>query len=208
MIWNLFSDLPAASLSSSDSDTAFGPVPPGSSSSSSSPSTSLSTVIFLLGRELFFPRSLLTSTADNRLTSSSSTATILSFSRIFPKSTLSSLTSNTYAGPGGAGGSGITSITPSFPFGAMISNCRSSFSWMTSLVVATRRGDSSSYVAACTTAPSSGIMSPRPGPTSRSTVIFLSACRLFPARSLLTVTADMRCTSMSSTAMTLSSNWI
>mmetsp|Transcript_58594 Transcript_58594/g.124346 ORF Transcript_58594/g.124346 Transcript_58594/m.124346 type:complete len:298 (+) Transcript_58594:2004-2897(+) len=97
--------------------------PEGESSSSSS--TSLSTVIFLLAWVLLLARSLLTLIAVIALTSWPSTATILSPIIAFPFSGLSSRMLNTYAGPGSAGGSGVTRTMPSFPEGHTRSSLRS-----------------------------------------------------------------------------------
>mmetsp|Transcript_9375 Transcript_9375/g.20326 ORF Transcript_9375/g.20326 Transcript_9375/m.20326 type:complete len:318 (+) Transcript_9375:272-1225(+) len=128
---------------------------------------------------------------------------ILSLRRILPNSGLSSRTSNTYAGPGGAGDSGATRTSPSFPPGATTSSRRSSLSWMASLVMARMRDEALSYTALIAVA--SVIAGPSSGPTSLRTVILRWACLLFFASSRLTFTADMRWTSTSSTARILSS---
>mmetsp|Transcript_44405 Transcript_44405/g.79649 ORF Transcript_44405/g.79649 Transcript_44405/m.79649 type:complete len:216 (+) Transcript_44405:264-911(+) len=95
---------------------------PTSPTSPTSLPTSLKTVIFLFLYELLLPNNLLTLIAVISLTLSPSTAIILSPKRTFPTNGLSSRMLNTYAGPGEAGGSGVTRTMPSFPEGAMISN--------------------------------------------------------------------------------------
>ena len=75
-------------------------------------------MIFLCGFLLRRASNLLTFTAVMPRTSSLSTATILSSSFIFPMSGLASLISHTYAVPPSGG---VSTMTPSFPAGAMTS---------------------------------------------------------------------------------------